>query len=440
MKNITFTSTVSTVVDFADRFQMDNLEFAKHIKHQMLAARTRRDVWGQELELRGLLSASYKYWSAVSRQMLMEICQEAIHTTDHRAFCAVFATKLPAMEEAYDLFSKKQAGVITALGASSAISSFVNLPIRTAAGASVWTGFTKGEFVNYLVGAAPYNRETRFSIDDARGVADWQHTVVDMAGLRALFSENDVGQRAWDSVYNSQFTKQRRKTLMDLDTVVTRQASNAWDMAVASLPERQRYNVTNGEVHHLFGALMRQFDFGAELALRTKERELEAKVAEHRRLYAGSADSAADWELGKDDFLGEELSRGMAVLQREHEELEAFVAQVESALHNSNEPLKAVHGGLSYLWIRKGDEYIKVEDKRQARILRQNAWEAKRDALAVLEWDRLSTERLAAIDEAMKASYLDGVPESEMKRDMVGRRGLAAEARLQKYMAKKGRA
>ena len=41
MKTITFTSSVSTAVEFADRFQMDNLDFAKHIKHQMLAARSR---------------------------------------------------------------------------------------------------------------------------------------------------------------------------------------------------------------------------------------------------------------------------------------------------------------------------------------------------------------------------------------------------------------
>lgn len=412
MKTITFTSTVSTDVEFADRFQMDNMDFAKHIKHQMLAARSRRGVWGRELELRGLLSASYKYWSAVSRQMLMDICKEAIHTLDHRAFCAVFATKLPDMEEAYDTFAKKQAGIITALGASSAISSFLNLPIRTAAGASVWTGFTKAEFVNYLVGAAPYTRETRFSIDDARECADWQSVQVDILGLRTLICEHEVGQRAWDSVYNSQYTKQRRRALMDMDHVTTRQNNNAWDMAVASLPERQRYNVTNGEVHHLMGALLRQLDFGIELSLRVKERELEGKMAEYRRLHAGSADSAADWELGKDDFLeGQRL--GMAVLQREYDELVEFAEQVEAALHASNEPMKAVHGALSYMWVKKGDEYVKVEDKRQARILRQLAWEEKRDAQAALEWDRISTERLAAIDAAMKASYVDGMPSSD---------------------------
>lgn len=412
MKTITFTSTVSTTVEFADRFQMDNMDFGKHIKHQMLAARSRRGVWDRELELRGLLSASYKYWSAVSRQMLMDICKEAIHTTDHRAFCAVFATKLPAMEEAYDTFAKKQAGIITALGASSAISSFLNLPIRTAAGASVWTGFTKAEFVNYLVGAAPYSRETRFGVEDAKEVADWGHIQVDVAGLRAMFSEHEVGQRAWDSVYNSHYTKQRRRALMDMDHVTTRQNNNAWDMAVASLPERQRYNVTNGEVHHLMGALLRQLDFGIELSLRIKERELEGKMAEYRRLHAGSADSAADWELGKDDFL-EEQRLGMAVLQREYDELVEFAEQVEAALHASNEPLKAVHGALSYMWVKKGDEYVKVEDKRQARILRQLAWEEKRDAQAALEWDRISTERLAAIDAAMKASYVDGMPSSD---------------------------
>lgn len=412
MKTITFTSTVSTTVEFADRFQMDNLDFAKHIKHQMLAARSRRGVWDRELELRGLLSASYKYWSAVSRQMLMDICKEAIHTLDHRAFCAVFATKLPAMEDAYDTFAKKQAGIITALGASSAISSFLNLPIRTAAGASVWTGFTKAEFVNYLVGAAPYTRETRFSIDDARECADWQSVQVDILGLRTLICEHEVGQRAWDSVYNSHYTKQRRRALMDMDHVTTRQNNNAWDMAVASLPERQRYNVTNGEVHHLMGALLRQLDFGIDLSLRVKERELEGKMAEYRRLHAGSADSAADWELGKDDFL-EEQRLGMAVLQREYDELVEFAEQVEAALHASNEPLKAVHGALSYMWVKKGDEYVKVEDKRQARILRQLAWEEKRDAQAALEWDRISTERLAAIDAAMKASYVDGMPSSD---------------------------
>ena len=59
MKTITFTSTVSTTVEFAHRFEMDNLAFAKHIKHQMLAARSRYGVWDRELELRGLLSASY---------------------------------------------------------------------------------------------------------------------------------------------------------------------------------------------------------------------------------------------------------------------------------------------------------------------------------------------------------------------------------------------
>ena len=412
MKTITFTSTVSTAVEFADRFQMDNLDFAKHIKHQMLAARSRRGVWDRELELRGLLSASYKYWSAVSRQMLMDICKEAIHTLDHRAFCAVFATKLPAMEEAYDTFAKKQAGIITALGASSAISSFLNLPIRTAAGASVWTGFTKAEFVNYLVGAAPYSRETRFGVDDAKEVADWGHIQVDMAGLRAMFSEHEVGQRAWDSVYNSQFTKLRRRLLMEMDTVVSRQGNNAWDMAVASLPERQRYNVTNGEVHHLMGALLRQLDFGVELGLRTKERELEAKMAEFKRLYAGSSESEADWEMGRDDFLDEHHA-GMAQLQQEYDDLAVFAQQLEEALHASNEPLKAVHGALSYMWVKKGDEYVKVEDKRQARILRQLAWEEKRDAQAALEWDRISTERLAAIDAAMKASYVDGMPSSD---------------------------
>lgn len=405
MKTNTFTTVVSTTVELADRFAMDNLSFAKHLKHQVLGARSRRGVWDRELELRGLLSASYKYWADSSRKMLMDICKEAIHTTDHRAFCAVFAAKLAAMEEAYDTFAKKQAGVIAALGASSAISSFITLPIRTAAGASVWTGFTKAEFVNYLVGAAPYTRETRFSIDDARKCADWQSVQVDILGLRTLVCGHAVGQRAWDSVYNSRYTKQRRRALMDMDHVTTRQNNNAWDMAVASLPERQRYNVTNGEVHHLMGALLRQLDFSIELSLRVKERELEGKMAEYRRLHAGSADSAADWELGKDDFL-EEQRLGMAVLQREFDELVEFAEQVEAALHASNEPLKAVHGALSYMWVKKGDEYVKVEDKRQARILRQLAWEEKRDAQAALEWDRISTERLAAIDAAMKASYV----------------------------------
>lgn len=412
MKTITFTSTVSTNVEFADRFQMDNLDFAKHIKHQMLAARSRYGVWDRELELRGLLSASYKYWSTVSRQMLMAICQEALHAKDHREFCAIFATKLPAMEEAYDTFAKKQAGIITALGASSAISSFLNLPIRTAPGASVWTGFTKSEFVNYLVGAAPYTRETRFSIDDAREVADWQSVQVDILGLRTLICEHEVGQRAWDSVYNSQYTKQRRRALMDMDHVTTRQNNNAWGMAVAGLPERLQYNPTNGEVHHLMGALLRQLDFGIELSLRVKERELESKMAEYRRLYAGSADSEADWELGKDDFL-EEQRPGMATLQREYDELVEFAEQVEEALHTSNAPFKSVHGALSYMWVKKGDEYVKVDDKRQAHILRQLAWEEKRDAQAALEWDRISTERLAAIDAAMKASYVDGMPSAD---------------------------
>lgn len=412
MKAITFTTPVSNTVEFADRFEMDNLDFAKHIKHQMLAARSRYGVWDRELELRGLLSASYKYWSAVSRQMLMGICQEALHAKDHREFCAIFATKIPAMEEAYDLFSKKQAGVITALGASSAISSFINLPIRTAPGASVWTGFTKSEFVNYLVGAEPYTRETRFSIDDARECADWQSVQVDILGLRTLICEHEVGQRAWDSVYNSPYTKQRRLALMDMDHVTTRQNNNAWDMAAAGLPERQRYNVTNGEVHHLMGGLLRQLDFGIELSLRVKERELEGKMAEYRRLYAGAADSEADWELGKDDFL-EEQRLGMAVLQREYDELVEFAEQVEAALHASNAPFKSVHGALSYMWIKKGGEYVKVEDKRQAHILRQVAWEEKRDAQAALEWDRISTDRLAAIDAAMKASYLDGMPSAD---------------------------
>ena len=65
------------------------------------------------------------------------------------------------------------------------------------------------------------------------------------------------------------------------------------------------------------------------------------------------------------------------------------------------------------MWIKKDGEYVKVEDKRQAHILRQVAWEEKRDAQAALEWDRISTDRLAAIDAAMKASYLDGMPSAD---------------------------
>ena len=406
MKNTAFTSIVSNKVELADRFAMDNAEFAKHIKHLMLTARTKRDVWNQELELRALHGASFKYWSSRSRQMFMNICKEALDATDHMALCKVFAARLPEIEVEYDAFSKKQAGLFTALGASSDLSSFLALPVRTAVGSVSFISFDKKTLVEYLVGAGQFDKDTRFNHDDAKACADWQTANVEMAAIRSLFMEHELGRETWDRVYTGRFTKERRKALMEMGDFTTRINNNEWDAKVAHLSEQLQRNISNGEVHHLLSALLKQFDFLSELRSRTTERALEQKVNELKALHSGSSDSVATWELGKDDFLGEEMGKGMAEMQEEFDDLTNYISQVINMLHAANEVFKPVHGPLAYLHIRKGDEYIKVDSQTQARMLRKMAWDAKIDERNVLEWETLSTERLAAIDEAMKKSYI----------------------------------
>lgn len=406
MKTNTFTTVVSSQVELADRFTMDNDAFARHIKHQMLAARSRRGVWGHELELRALHGASFKYWSARSRQMFMDICKLALETKDRKAFVTTFATHLPALEAEFDAFSKKQAGLFTALGASSDMSSFLSLPVRTAVGSVAFRSFDKRELVEYIVGVGQYDADTRFGYDDAKACADWQTVQVEMGALRALFHEHELGAQAWERVYTGMFTKERRAALMEMNTFTTRKNNNEWDAKVAHLSEANQRNISNGEVHHLLSALLKQFDFLAELNTRRLERELERKMGEYNRLYAGSADSQADWELGKDDFLGEELSKGMARLQEEYDELVGFTQTVIDALLSANEVFKPVHGPLAWMHVKKAGEYVKVETQNEARILRQLAWEARIDEQLTIEWERISAERLAAIDDAMQKSYV----------------------------------
>ena len=109
----------------------------------------------------------------------------------------------------------------------------------------------------------------------------------------------------------------------------------------------------------------------------------------------------------------------MEELQAAHYALVTWADELEAALHASNQPLKAVHGELSYAWVvsegRDGKPvYVKVTDKLEADRIRHVTWTEKRDAQAAVRWDRMTSERLDAVDAVMSKSYINiDLPDAE---------------------------
>ncbi|MBM7454479.1 hypothetical protein HNR62_000308 [Oceanisphaera litoralis] len=404
MNAITFTKAVATEIRLSAEFNMPTAEFQKLVSNEMLKARTKYDAWNDKSTmLRALHKESYAFWRVHSTEAMRVMCTDALGVKDHREFCAVFAKGLTKLEAEYDLFCKKQAGLFTALGANTAMSGFVTLRMETAAGSGVYHTFDKEQLVHYIVGVGQYSKETRFNKDDARRVADLFSVEVDMAGLKALFHEHPVAAEAWEKVMTSPYTKERRKALLQQDHFTTRKNNNGFDGMVTHLPENKRYNPTNGEVHHLLSALLKQWEFGYNLARRAIERDLEASNAAYKALHTGG-ESIADWELGRTDAWGEEWV-GDYELHNRLDELFNIDRHIQAALHGANKVLEAVHGKLAFHHIRKDGEFIKVTDRNAANALRLGAWYEKRDAQAAAEWETLTAARLDAIAKVMATTF-----------------------------------
>lgn len=232
---------------------------------------------------------------------------------------------------------------------------------------------------------------------------------------------------------NGRFTSLRRKALMNMGgKVTTKEYNSEWELALINLPENKRRYVSNTEVHHLLGALMKQLSFYLPRETARLSAELARKMDEIARedLRPWSADSASRGVWG-----GEAVREGKAATEQYHiweiqmqeltdayDRLVAWGAEVEAALHESNKPLARVHGLLPYLWVvSTGPDgknvYTKVTDKAQAAELRlaaDAAWMAKRDAKAEARWDAETAIRLVAIDKVMSMSYVDlELPDAE---------------------------
>lgn len=428
MNTITsFVSVQPVVIELASHFEQDNLTFSRNIKHMMLAARNQYDVWSEGVGLRGLLTASYKYWAARSREIFGSIAEESLSAKNHGEFVAVWARRIGELEVEYDRFAQKQMGLKTVLGATSALSSFYSMRVEVAQGSGVWKSYSKQDLVHYIAGVAPYTRDTRFDKEDAKQAADWHRVTLDVNALREMFFANEVGVRAWESVLNSQFTSPRRRALMSLsNTITTKEQNGEWDLAISNLPEGKRYNVTNGEVHHLLGALLKQLSYGLPFALIPMEKAMADKgdeiAREEMRAYVPNAVWGGEAVNEKGEAKTEQYrvwEIQMEELQAAHYALVTWADELEAALHASNQPLKAVHGDLSYLWVvsegRDGKPvYVKVTDKLEADRIRHVTWTEKRDAQAAVRWDRMTSERLDAVDAVMSKSYINvDLPDAE---------------------------
>lgn len=400
-----FATRIESPVELRATFELAPMEFGKTVKHQLLAARTKGQVWDDSLGLRALHKASFAYWRARSLEMFQALCVQALPARSRHEFVAVFAAGMPAMKAEYAEFVRKQGALFAALGANSDLSSFLTLGVRTPEGGMTFKGFTSKELVQYLCGAGEY-AGAAFGQDEAKAIADLHKVRVDMAGLRELFGSHPVGVDTWTRVLEGLFTKPRRRLLMAQDTVWTRTEVSAWQDAVLALPEKDRRPVKNSDVHHLLGALLKQLDFLVELHLRTLDRDIESKLREWESLHAGSSEGRADWEMGRDDFLDVHHA-GMVELQTQRDDLEAFALHAIATLEATNTPFEAVHGTLAWLHIKKGDTFIKVTSQAEARVIRKLSWDQKVLERQVVEWDKLSGERLEAIDAALRTPWLD---------------------------------
>jgi len=406
---------------------------AKEVSHAMLAMRGASDRWNRDISvLPALLEESREWWVEHTRERVAACAQEAAKALDHKGMLRVWARMLDQLALEYNTFCKKQGMVLEGLrhpkgwhtwdrengqGVELELNSFIVLTLKTP---TSWTrkAFTKAELVDFMVGRGEYDTATRFNREDNKSLADRYPVRLHMAGLRDFFLDTEEGKAAWLSVYNSPFTKQRRKALMEQDWVLTNpprrlcgvdsDAKNAWDKAAEAFPEGKRGAPRNGELHHLLGALNRQFDFGAALRERSLNRELEQMMAAQRALHTGMADGEHDWELGRDDFLGTQHP-GAIELRTKYEDQELFHALVQEVLRKANLAFEPVHGELAFQWIVNEAEgtYTKVTDKNKARALSYAVWQAKNDARKAAEWEEHQTLTLDNIREAMERNYID---------------------------------
>lgn len=433
----TFTKIVEVESQQAAQFDMPIKDFIREVMRASVAAKTDRAAWSKEGVLRGLLTASHGYWARKSTAMFGEACKKARNANDHKELVTIMANELRPMVEAYEDFAKKQFAVITALRAKGGISPFIKLRLVICEGSSIQKSFSYKDLQMFLVGAGDYDVNTRFNQEDARRFSSYERIQFDVAGLRGLmdsmvvrdsFLTADptwvaVGTRAWDWVLEGIYTKQRRVALMNMDKVTSRTNDPAWDEAVAHMKESLRYNVTNGDIHHLLGALMVQFSFSATLNLRRMQTEIEQHAAlierednapwsannANRGVWAGSA-------VRKDGTI---LTEQYGVWKRDHDamvdEMKAFAdwaQDVEAALIESNKPLEGAFGELSYKWVATEGadgkrQFIKITDRAQAMELRDAQWQAKRDAEAEAKRDRELPMLLKAIEGVLTMSFID---------------------------------
>lgn len=406
-------------------------ELMRIISHEHLKMNGPSDRWNRDRTLLpGLLEESREWWAEHTRARLAEAAQRASKATDHRGMLVAYKATFDQLEVEFNAFGKKQAMVLEALrhpngwhtwdfanaqGVELERSSFLVVPLKTPI---AWTrkAFTLTEMADFMVGRGEYDRESRFNRDDNKVWADKYPVRVNMLGLREFFMDTEERARAWTSVYNGQFTSQRRKALMDMDWVVTNpprrlnstdsDAKNAWDAKVMEFKEGERGAPRNGEIHHLLGALNKQFDFGAALQERVMAKELEVMMAAGRNVYTGIHDSEADWECGRADFLGEDQP-GARELRIKAEELDLFHKMVQTTLNRTNAAFEAVHGALAFQWVldEATGKYTKITDQGQARSLSYAVWQSKRDAKKQAEWEEHQTLTLEAIRRAMEATY-----------------------------------
>lgn len=427
-----FAEITTPVVDTGVFGSASVAELTRIISHEHLKLRGPSDRWNRDVTmLPGLLEESREWWAEHTRARLAAAAQQALHAVDHRGMLVVYKDVMDQLAAEYNAFGKKQNMLLTALrhpkgwhtwdfenqqGVELEMSSFLVVPLKTP---TAWTrkAFTKAEMVDFMVGRGEYDRESRFNKDDNKTWADKYPVRVHMAGLREFFLDTEEGTRAWESVYNSQFTTQRRKALMEMDWIITNpprrlagvdsDAKNAWEARVIEFKEGERGSPRNGEIHHLLGALNKQFDFGAALRERTMARELEEMMAAYRNLQPGMCDGVADWEGGRADFLGEEHT-GAIELRAKAEELELFHKLVQTTLNRTNAAFEAVHGPLAFQWVldETTGKFAKITDQSQARAMSYAVWQSKRDAEKRAEWEEHQTLTLNAIRAAMEAEYI----------------------------------